>query len=301
MRILHVDTGPEMRGGQYQVLLLLKCLRERGHESILLAREKSALWNAASISGFAVEPAEVKELWRRSKDVMLVHAHDARAHTIAAMASRRKFVVSRRVAFPIGRSVASHWKYQRAARYLAVSEFVATELMAAGVRQEKIDVVYDGVELPAHAVDWSRTRPAVALDSTDPLKERSTIEEASRLAGIPVAFSTDLVNDLLRASMFVYLSATEGLGSAALVAMSMGVPVIASAVAGLTEAIAPEVSGLLVANDPPKVAEAMRRIIDEPGLGERLGAAGRERVSDLFTAGHLVERTVESYERALGS
>ncbi len=299
MRILHVDTGAEMRGGQHQVMLLLKSLREAGHESVLLARQAGPLWNAAAESGFAVEAAEVKELWRRSRDTTLVHAHDARAHTIAAMASRCKFVVSRRVAFPVGRSVASQWKYQRAARYLAVSQFVANELIGAGVRKEKIDVVYDGVEIPREIPDWHRDNRAIALDSADPQKGKPLIEQAARIAGIPVKFTSNLAEDLRQASMFVYVSQMEGLGSAALVAMSTGVPVVASAVPGLNEVITDGVHGLLVPNEAGEIAAAMRKLLDVPELAQRLRAKGLERVADSFTRKHLLENTLASYEKAL--
>ena len=50
----------------------------------------------------------------------LMHAHDARSHTLGAFLRRIPLVVSRRVAFPVG----SRWKYGRARRYLAVSEFL---------------------------------------------------------------------------------------------------------------------------------------------------------------------------------
>jgi len=288
-----------MRGGQYQVMLLLKCLRNAGHESELLARTGGPLWSAAESAGFAVHAAEVKELWRLSKYATLVHAHDARAHTISAMASRRKFVVSRRVAFPVKRSVASIWKYQRAARYLAVSQFVAEQLLAAGVRQEKIDVVHDGVETPNHLADWQSGGPAIAVDSTDPAKGRSLIEEAARLAGIPVLFTTNLREDLGRASMFVYISQIEGLGSAALLAMSMGIPVVASAVPGLSEAVTDGVSGLIVPNEVSEIAAAMRRILDQPVLAQTLRSNGRSQIADHFTEDHLLRNTLASYEKAL--
>ncbi|MBV9083502.1 MAG: hypothetical protein JOZ62_12555, partial [Acidobacteriaceae bacterium] len=66
MRILHIDTGAEMRGGQHQVLLLLNGLRDAGHECQLLAREESPLWIAGSTAGFPVYPAESKEVWKHS-------------------------------------------------------------------------------------------------------------------------------------------------------------------------------------------------------------------------------------------
>lgn len=301
MRILHIDTGGEMRGGQYQVTLLLNGLRSAGHEPILMAREDGPLWSAAMVGGFAVHPAESKELWRRSKEAAIVHAHDARAHTMAAIASRRKFVVSRRVAFPMRRSVASLWKYQRAARFLAVSHFVANELQAAGIRNEKIDVVYDGVEPLAEAAEWSADNPVVALASADPQKGRDLVEQAAAESGIQVLFSDDLARDLQRASLFVYITRSEGLGSAALLAMSMGVPVIGSCVGGLIEVFADGVSGIFVRNDAREIASAMRRVLRDPALARSLVEHGKARIAECFTKEHLVRSTVASYERALAA
>ena len=299
MRILHIDTGEELRGGQRQVLLLLDALSEAGHESVLLAPKGGPLEGLARMAGIPVSAATAKELWRLSGQAALVHAHDARAHTIAAIASRRKFVVSRRVAFPIHRSLASSWKYQRASRFLAVSQFVARELMAAGVREEKIDVVYDGVEVNGPMASWSAQFPAVALASQDPQKGRDLVEKAAELAQIPVVFSENLPADLRRASMFVYITRSEGLGSAVLLAMSMGVPVIASAVGGLTEVFEDGVSGIFVRNDPREIASAMRKVVNEPELAHGLIEHGTARITEKFTKQHLVRATLASYERAL--
>jgi len=304
VRILHIDTGDEMRGGQYQVLLLLEGLREASHEAVLLAREGGPLGMAAAARGFGVYPADAKELWRRSRDSAIVHAHDARAHTLSAMAARRKFVVSRRVAFPVRRSVASLWKYQRAARFLAVSRFVAGELQAAGVRAEKIDVVYDGVEPQATApeatgIAWRADWPAVALASTDPEKGRDLVAQAAALSGIPVLFSGNLKEDLRRASMLVYITRSEGLGSATLLAMSMGVPVIASRIGGLAEVFEEGVSGLYVQNTAEDIAAAMRGVWSDPALARGLGEGGKQRIAERFTREHVVQGTIGSYERAL--
>ena len=158
----------------------------------------------------------------------VVHAHDARSHTLAALLVAKPLVVSRRVAFPIKRSPVSRWKYKKPARFLAVSEFVATQLKCAGIPTEKIDVVYDAV-LPSELMgEWNPLYPAIALATADPGKGRDLVEQAARHAGIDVLFSDDLLRDLRKASMFVYISRSEGLGSAALLAMQLGIPVIAS-------------------------------------------------------------------------
>lgn len=296
-----MDTGAELRGGQHQVLLLLNTLQAAGHSSVLMARMGSPLFFAAAEQGFQVQSADVKYLWLHSKHADIVHAHDARAHTIAAIAARGKFVVSRRVAFPVKRSLMSTWKYQRPSRFLAVSQFVAGELEAAGIRREKIDVVYDAVNT-GNAVQadlWEASHPVVALASDDPMKGKDLVKAAAARAQLEVVFSDDLTRDLGRASLFVYITRSEGLGSAVLLALRMGVPVIASRVGGVAEILADGISGLFVENDERVIAAAMRRVLDEPGLAQTLIAAGKERILDCFTPQHLLRGTIDSYQKAL--
>ena len=56
MRILHLDAGREMRGGQWQVLRLIEGLAAAGVESTLLAREDAPLYAAARKLGWRVQP-----------------------------------------------------------------------------------------------------------------------------------------------------------------------------------------------------------------------------------------------------
>src|SRR5436305_6619624 len=181
-----------MRGGQYQVMLLLDGLRESGHDSVLLARENSPLWQAAASAGYHVARAGVRHVWSWSRRSAIVHAHDARAHTLAAIGSTKKFVVSRRVAFPAKRTVLSRWKYSRATAYLAISDYVANELRNAGVQPARIEIVHDGVAQQPIAEDWDPTFPVVALESADPGKMGALIAEAAALAGVEVVYSRDL-------------------------------------------------------------------------------------------------------------
>jgi hypothetical protein len=288
-----------MRGGQRQVLLLLNELRNAGEECLLLARTGSPLFRSAADAGFAVHPAGLKNLWTQSKHAALVHAHDARSHTSAALASRAPFVVSRRVAFPPKRSLFSKWKYRRAARFLAVSGFVAAQLETAGIPKSKIDVVYDGVYIAGQAGEWQPGHPVVALASGDPAKGRDLVEQAAHLAGVPVTFSNDLSRDLAGASMFVYITRSEGLGSAALMAMAMGVPVIGSNVGGLSEALAFGEAGLLTANDPIEISAAIRRLREDSSLARTFMERGKRRVAEHFTPQLMLQRTMESYRRVL--
>jgi hypothetical protein len=116
MRILHLDAGKEMRGGQWQVLRLIEGLAAAGVDSTLLARAGAPLFLAARKQGWRVEPIGLTRAVREVRRHDLMHAHDAHAHTLGAIVRTRRLVVSRRVAFPVG----SRWKYSRARRYVAV-------------------------------------------------------------------------------------------------------------------------------------------------------------------------------------
>jgi len=299
VRILHIDTGPGMRGGQHQVLSLMRALRDLGLEQRLLARAGSPLAIGAALAGFATAPATLPRLFRESGSYDVVHAHDARGHTLAALASRAPFVVSRRVAFPIHRAAASRWKYSRARRYLAVSRFAARQLIAAGVPDDRVDVVYDSVACVRALGEWHRASPAVALGSAEPLKGRDLVERGAHISGVPVRFSDDLSSDLADASMFVYISRSEGLGSAALLAMAHGVPVVASQVGGLPEIVEHDRTGLLTSNDEASIAHSMRRLLNEEGLAETLRAAAHAMITARFTAAIMASETLAAYRRAL--
>jgi len=301
VRVLHIDTGRDLRGGQRQVLLLLELLSTAGHECKLLARTAGLLRTEASRLGVAVLPATLRNVWSHSAKADIVHVHDAHAHSLAAVASPRPFVVSRRVAFAVRRSFVSRWKYRRARRFIAVSKFVAAQLYSAGIPSEKIDVVYDAAPRITTANEWSPDAPVVALANDDPMKGRDLVQLAAAKSGHQVVFSKDLSSDFRRASMFVYITRSEGLGSAALLAMSMGVPVIASRTGGLQEVFEDRISGLYVENEPAQIASAMCRITNDAEFACRLIREGRARVATQFNTHRLLEGTLASYARALGA
>ncbi|MGA1995734.1 MAG: glycosyltransferase family 4 protein [Bryobacteraceae bacterium] len=299
MRVLQVDGFPGMRGGQWQVLRLAETLSGLGVESTLLAPAGTPLYELARRRGLRAEPLGMARLARLGRRHELVHAHDARSHTLAALAGGAPLVVSRRVDFAVGDSAASRWKYGRPRRYIAVSEFVKSVLAKGGVGAEKIDVVYDGVPWLEPAAPVEPPLILAADNRGDPLKGAALAVEAARLAGVEITFSGELERDLRRASLFVYLTKSEGLGSAVLLAMSAGVPVIASDVGGLKEAVAHEESGLLVENDSHAIARAIRRLLDDRDAAGRMGRNARQRVAEKFTIDNMARGTLDVYHRVL--
>ena len=292
MRILHLDAGKEMRGGQWQALRLMEGLAAAGVESTLLARHDAPLFEAAREGGWRVEPLGLVRTMLLAGRHDLIHAHDARGHTLGAIARSGRLVVSRRVAF----QVRSRWKYRRCRRYLAVSEFVKSVLVAGGVPQEKIAVVYDGVPLLEPARGSTILAPA---NADDPRKGAPLAVEGARLAGVELKLSANLERDLRDAAVMVYITHSEGLGSGALLAMSAGVPVVASDVGGLPEIIRHGENGLLVDNTPQAIAAAVRLLLDDPAFARRLGDAARRTVMERFTVDQMVRRTMEVYRQVL--
>ena len=100
------------------------------------------------------------------------------------------------------------------------------------------------------------------------------------------------------ARAMLYITRMEGLGSAALLAMARGVPVIASRVGGLPEAVVHGETGLLVENRMDDISNAMLRVAADARLVESMGAAARRRAADQFSVEQMIEGTLRCYEKA---
>ena len=168
----------------------------------------------------------------------------------------------------------------------------ACVLVAANlVRRKGVDVL-----LAAYAALASRECTELWIAGDGP--ERAALESAAARLGVGervrfLGHRSD-VPDLLEAcDVFVLPSRLEGLGVAALEAMARSRPVIASAVGGLAETVVAEETGLLVPPDEAAaLAGALARLLADPALARRLGAAGAARVAEHF----LAEQMVTSYE-----
>jgi len=162
VRIVHLDTGREWRGGQAQVLLLLEALRARGHESRLLAPRGPLLERARDL-GFHGTPWRPLFEWDagaalgaldaiRKARAEIVHCHSAHAHppgVAAAWLARVPVVVSRRVDFSVARSPLSALKYRMPVdRYLCISRGVIEAMAGSGVPRRLLALVPSGVALP---------------------------------------------------------------------------------------------------------------------------------------------------------
>ena len=293
-----------MRGGQYQALLLHDAQVSAGCEPALLAGD-------GILSVRDVESVGRRSIRRHARRCDVIHAHDAKAHSLAVLhGSGRPVVVARRVAFPVRRGILSQWKYRQAAHFLAVSEHVASILRNSGVPAGKISVVYDAAPEPDQPTDRPHSRAeqgrpnesefcVVSPQFDDPLKGRDLAVSACQRAGVRLLLSENLRDDLPRADAFLYLTQSEGLGSAILLAMSMGVPVIASAVGGIPEIIDNRKTGLLVDNTLASVSEAVLEFQRDTPLRAAVADGALGRIQTEFSIKRMTERTMDAYRLVL--
>jgi glycosyltransferase involved in cell wall biosynthesis len=99
-----------------------------------------------------------------------------------------------------------------------------------------------------------------------------------------------LAEEYVNASAFCLPSVQEGFGIVFLEAMAAELPVVACRAAAVPEVVHDGVTGLLVPpRDPGALAEALERLVADPGLARRLGLEGRRRVGGLSPR-HVAER-----------
>jgi glycosyltransferase involved in cell wall biosynthesis len=173
VRILHVDSGREYRGGQNQVRLLTRELaRVRGVEQRVVTQRGSELARRIAAHGVelrgvpwgpSLDPRALWQVYREMTEFApdLLHAHDSHGLQLAYWSRRLPrrgrghpvLIATRRVDFHVRpRSV-----WFRADRVIAISQAVKTVLVADGLSSADISVVPSGVD--PDEVRHAATRP----------------------------------------------------------------------------------------------------------------------------------------------
>ena len=143
------------------MMYLMDALRNKNYNNVVSAQPNSVLVRKVINNNFRVCPVvmrgeldfkAIRSICRVITDerIDIVHAHTSHAHTIGAIAAKIKkipFVVTRRVDFGVTRNIFSNIKYNYLAnKIIAISNAIKSILINAGVPQEKIDVVYSGID-----------------------------------------------------------------------------------------------------------------------------------------------------------
>lgn len=115
-------------------------------------------------------------------------------------------------------------------------------------------------------------------------------------------FQPDVLEELTSVDALVLPSLFgEGMPMVVLEAMSVGLPIVASAVEGVPEVVREGQEGLLVApGDVAMLAAALQRLRDDREVARSMGDAARRRQRSMFSDIAMAQRVSDIYDRLLG-
>ncbi|MBE0480221.1 MAG: glycosyltransferase family 4 protein, partial [Dehalococcoidia bacterium] len=110
----------------------------------------------------------------------------------------------------------------------------------------------------------------------------------------------ELVKHYCRSEIAVTASVYEGFGLPCAEAMSCGTPVIATRAGALPEIIGSDGAGILVPPaDPESLAGAIRSLLGDKPMREKMGHAARKRIEEVFSWDVAARKTLAVYEEVL--
>lgn len=135
------------------------------------------------------------------------------------------------------------------------------------------------------SLDW--IGDGVLLPEARALAEELGINGRIRWLGL----RSDVPELLSRAQIFALTSRWEGFPFSILEAMRAGLPVVATDVAGVSEAVEDGTTGFTVAREDPAIVRGgLTRLIQDPALRARMGEAGRSRYEERFTYQRMLDQ-----------
>lgn len=222
---------------------------------------------------------------------------------------------------------------------VAVSGQIAQELKNAGVAQERIRVIHNGVDTSEFRPGTTSNRTRLGLpenvflaffagDLRTPRKNLDTVLKAvARIPDMHLAVAGDTrdspypplaealgisgrvhflglrrdMPELMRAAdLFVFPSRYEPMGLVVLEAMASGMPIVTACKTGGAEILTPECG---IVTDDPEDDETLARIVSDlrkkPEAVVRMGRAAR-RLAEQYTWRRMAERYLSLYEELAG-
>ncbi len=165
IRVLLLDLGQEMRGGQRQVFYLvraLEALREHGEpvEAVVACPTGSGLAGALAEAELPFVPLPGRSLVNplvlytlrkaiHRRGINILHTHDARAATLGNWFKRwnpgLRLIHARRVSYPLREGMRGK-KYLAADALIGVSHEISRGMLASGLPESKVFTIHSGID-----------------------------------------------------------------------------------------------------------------------------------------------------------
>ncbi len=172
-------------------------------------------------------------------------------------------------------------------------------MVAQMIRRKGHRYLLDAVR--ALQLDYPRLR--IVLFGQGPLQ--AELEHAVAAEGLSdtvrfAGFRRDLPTWLGGLDILAHPADMEGLGVSLLQASAAAVPIVASRAGGMPEAVLDGTTGILIEpGDVRALTAALRRLLDDPALRERMGEAGRARILNEFSIDAMIAGNVSVYRAVL--
>jgi L-malate glycosyltransferase len=175
IRVLHLSSEKDWRGGEQQIAYLVSELSRLGIQNIVgcekdsrfeqVCRENNWVYFTSRFS-LSVNPgtsAKVAGICRE-KNIDILHLHTSRSHTVGVVSTLfghpARLVLTRRVDNPIGTNFLSQWKYNhpRIKRIITVSDKIKEVLTKVLKQPEKCITIHSGIDTSRFNVTGDRTK-----------------------------------------------------------------------------------------------------------------------------------------------
>lgn len=336
MKILQIEDEPWDSGIAHYALAISAELARRGHEVHVWGKAGAPPLKQAALLGLPTRAVErpwvsLGELREASAGFDLINAHTGSGHSLAAALAalrRQALVRTRGEARPPSRHALTRALAGRTRAFVAANSLIAAQLREAfpgcpvklilqGIDDQqpsplpfepvfgllgRLDEVKGHEDFMTAAQDLIKSHPKVRFLAAggDPNQRMPTLKRRES----PVEFLgyvKDAAAFRARCSVGVVASVgSEAVSRAALEWLASGRPVVSTTVGGLPDLIDEGRTGFLVQpGNPHALANALKRFILDPGLADKLGAAGRQAFESRFTLRRFGDETEALYKECL--
>lgn len=220
------------------------------------------------------------------------------------------------------------WWTRKADKVIVPSRYLARWVAGWGVKAERIEVVYNAIEIPdgvkpvevplktplklvtvGRLVPWKHVDKMIGtiaqLDNVGLVivgdgPERKYLEELARMLSVAdrVYFAgqrskAETLALMASCDIFVLNSTYEGFPHVVLEAMALGLSVVATAVGGTPEIMKDGENGMLISAEDHSLSAVLEQLARDPLLRQRLGQGARCWVREHFSLERMIEKTEE--------